>query len=207
MPLSPSIPVATDASTEISCEQRYFGQTIAIFISTGGNCGVHVGYKGQNMRLPRLFSPIAAVICTSNMVVIDNPSPQLRAVLGWIDGHDHCDCDAAHAYCTDDFIHELLPTRVGYRFTKEQLKQHHESIFAGVFTGFKTEILDIMERPGHIFVHARSVAKPLRVGVVEPSRVTHEFNGAFTMVGDKIQSVKVFTDTAFASEYLAELQR
>ncbi|KDQ10714.1 hypothetical protein BOTBODRAFT_36030 [Botryobasidium botryosum FD-172 SS1] len=94
------------------------------------------------------------------MAALDNPSSQLRAVLGWIEGHDRCDFDAAHAYCTNDFIHEILPARVGYRFTKEELKKHHKDNLANVFTGFKTEILDVIENPGHIFLHAKTVAAP-----------------------------------------------
>jgi len=133
------------------------------------------------------------------MTVLDNPSPQLRAVLGWIEGHDRCDFDAAHAYCTDDFIHELLPARTGYRFTKEELKRHNEVNLANVFTGFKTEILEVIENPGHIFFHATTVAMP--------SGVMHELNGALTMVGDKIQWAKVFTDPVFASEYLAQMRK
>ena len=93
-------------------------------------------YKSIFFLLVLPVSRTAPLLTMSVITNIENPSPQLRTVLGWIEGHCHCDPDAASAFVTDDFTHELLPARIGLLLNKEELKQHHQQHFSTVFTAF-----------------------------------------------------------------------
>jgi len=117
----------------------------------------------------------------------ENPSPQLRAILGWIDKLDHLDVDAAHAYVTDDVVYEFYPLSLGNKpFSKEEFKKHHSTYIAPDNIGFKTTVLDVIESTGKVFINAESLS--------DVDGLSHEYNIAFVIEDEKIKKVEMFLD-------------
>lgn len=55
---------------------------------------------------------------------MDHPSPQLKAVLGWLEATDRCDPAGTLSFCTSDYVHEFLPRSTGFRLNAKEYKEH-----------------------------------------------------------------------------------
>ncbi|KDQ10715.1 hypothetical protein BOTBODRAFT_147618 [Botryobasidium botryosum FD-172 SS1] len=126
-----------------------------------------------------------------------DPSPQLQVVLGWLDGFDRLDFDAANACTTEDVMYEILPASFGIApFTKEGFKKHYETFITPTSEACKlhqTTVIDVIENPGKMFINGYSV--------YQPSGRKHEFNLRVNFEGDKIKLIKLFLDGQSAEEF------
>jgi ketosteroid isomerase-like protein len=121
----------------------------------------------------------------------DNPSPQLRTVLAWIDASDRVDVDGALKLVTDTFVYEIIvPRAPNHRFDKEQYRKHQQDHISKHHTESKTTILEVVESPGKVFVESVST------GGAQHAEKEHHNNITFTLIGDKINAVKILTDTS-----------
>ncbi|KAK7685313.1 hypothetical protein QCA50_011676 [Cerrena zonata] len=151
----------------------------------------------------------AASVWDQKPIVPDDPSPQLRTVLHFIQGLQNHDYSFVATTLSEDFLMCILPQSLGVpcRPREEWLEKCRRSSLVWPKT-FRLDILDINESPGKVWVHGIGTARA-KTGKSYENEMLMMFklsNGTESPDGlPKVLELKEFMDSLYISNWAAEV--
>jgi len=137
-----------------------------------------------------------------------SPSPQLAAVLKWIDAVTSANFVELGDAITDDYIHALLPASLGAPLThgRDATIQVYKDILSALKV-FSITIHEVTEVPGKVVIHASGDAKTgsgfhYLNEYMFTFNLTQQADGSF-----KVAKTQEFTDSKATAEFLQVLAK
>ncbi|CAL1714269.1 unnamed protein product [Somion occarium] len=131
-----------------------------------------------------------------------NPSPQIQLVLKWVEAAIGKDFATLEAIITDDYVQTVHPDNLGAPLHKgkEPFLTHYKTVLP-LFVDFSVKILEIIETPDTVVVHAKGSAK---------TQINYDYENEYIMIFHivkqqdgqlKLSSAKEFVDSKFMAGF------